>query len=137
MNTITLHNATVGIFPVTAEFSVSLRDCLDSLTYDKGEARLMLAVLKDAVECIERYRTGRGSRSRAAYDAALRWVCTHNPHWPFSFDSICLELDLDPDRLRSFLASESVALITTSPANTSHLRASATPRPALTSQRSR
>jgi hypothetical protein len=137
MNTITLHNATRSAFPLTTAISASFRDCFDALTYDKGEARLMLAVLKDAIECIERYRASRGARSHAAYAAALRWVCTNNPHWPFSFENICCELDLNADRLRSFLASESMAIITASRVNTSPLKASATLRPAPTSRRLR
>jgi hypothetical protein len=88
---------------VLSALEESVLPLLEQLQYQKGEERLMLAVLKDAVECIERYRTGCGVHSRPTYDEALQWVRTHDRIWPFSFENICLGLDLDPDRLRSFL----------------------------------
>jgi|GEM_PF-4363829 len=83
--------------------ALSLLPSLEHLHYEKGEERLMLAVLKDAVECIERYRYEYGSRSRSAYHEALRWVRGHDPTWLFSFENVCLGLNLDPMRLRSML----------------------------------
>jgi hypothetical protein len=81
----------------------SLLPSLEQLHYDRGEERLMLAVLKDAVECIERYRHEYGARSRATYDDALRWVRGNDRTWLFSFENVCLGLSLDPSRLRSLL----------------------------------
>jgi hypothetical protein len=104
---------------------------LEQLHYDTGEARLMLAVLKDAAECIERYRSRRGARSRPEYDAALSWVCTPDRTWPFSFENICLGLDLDPARLRSVLVSSLPTALTESRADTFPPKVSAAPRPAL------
>ena len=83
----------------------SLLTMLEQLHCEKGEERLMLAVLRDAVECIERYRTGRGVHSRPAYDEALQWIRAHDRRWPFSFENICLGLDLNPALLRAFLES--------------------------------
>jgi len=78
---------------------------LERLRYQQGEKRLMLAVLKDAVGCIERYGTGQGPQGWPACCAALRWVLSHDRMWPFSFENICLALDLDPARLRLALCS--------------------------------
>lgn len=78
---------------------------LERLDYQEGEKRLMLAVLKDAVGCIERYETGQRLQGWPACRAALRWVLSHDRTWPFSFENICLALDLDPTRLRSALCS--------------------------------
>ena len=47
----------------------------------------MLAVLKDAIECIERYRRDHGARSRTTYLDALRWIRNHDCSWPFSFEN--------------------------------------------------
>ena len=81
----------------------SLLPTLEQLQYDRGEERLMLAVLKDAIECIERYRHDYGARSRKTYLDALRWVRSHDRTWLFSFENVCLGLGLDPSRLRSVL----------------------------------
>ena len=88
-----------------AEPRSSLLLLLEQLDYQQGEKRLMLAVLKDAVECIEHYSSGCGARSLPAYRAALRWVFAQDQAWSFSFENICLALDLDPVRLRFALCS--------------------------------
>ena len=106
-----------------AESKPSLLTVLEQIDYQQGEKRLMLAVLKDAVGCIERYSSGRGARSRPAYRAALRWVFAHDQGWPFSFENICLALDLDPARLRSALCSPLPSLFTTTRASTFRPRA--------------
>jgi hypothetical protein len=82
---------------------LSLLTVLEQLHYQQGEKRLMLAVLMDAVTCIERYHSERGARSLPTYRAALRWVLAQDQEWLFSFENICLALDLDPGRLRSAL----------------------------------
>lgn len=89
----------------SADTQPSLLLLLEQLDYQQGEKRLMLAVLKDAVGCIERYGSGRGVRSLPAYRAALRWIFAQDQAWPFSFENICLALDLDPVRLRFALCS--------------------------------
>jgi hypothetical protein len=89
----------------SADAQPSLLMLLEQLDYQQGEKRLMLAVLKDAVECIERYNSSRGSRSLQAYRAALRWVFAQDQAWPFSFENICLALALDPVRFRFALCS--------------------------------
>ena len=44
---------------------------LEQLHYDRGEERLMLAALKDAVDCVERYRHEYGARSRSTYNRCV------------------------------------------------------------------
>jgi len=68
----------------------------EQLQYDRGEERLMLAVLKDAIECIERYRHDHSARNRKTYLDALRWVRSHDRTWLFSFENVGLGLGLDP-----------------------------------------
>ena len=69
----------------------------------EGEKRLMLAVLKDAVECLEKYRRSRVSTSRELYHNALAWVEDKNTDWLFSFTNVCDLLGFDPDYLRESL----------------------------------
>lgn len=106
----------------------SLTTGLNQLSYRRGEERLMLAILKDAVECIERYCYGQRTGSRSDYETALAWVRTHDAAWLFSFENICLELDLRPDRLRSSLESLSLRPFTKTHVSTSRLTVSATHR---------
>src|SRR3972149_5406135 len=69
----------------------------------EGEKRLMIAVLKDAVECLEKYRSARNSAGRSHYENALEWVQDKGTDWLFSFTNICDLLGFDPDYLRSVL----------------------------------
>jgi len=63
----------------------------------------MLAVLEDAIRCIERGRRSRrrGSCARAA--EAVAWVRSDDRAWPFAFASICDVLGLDVDAVRAGL----------------------------------
>ena len=96
----------------------SLVTRLERLSYKSGEERLMLAILKDAVDCIERYRYGRKVGSRPEYQAALAWVHTNDHTWLFSFENICVGLDLNSERLRSALESPLLCTTTKSHADT-------------------
>lgn len=69
----------------------------------EGEKRLMLAILKDAVECLEKYRGARSSSGRELYQNALEWTEDKGTGWLFSFNNICDLLGFDPDYLREFL----------------------------------
>ena len=69
----------------------------------EGEKRLMIAILKDAVECLEKYRGARSSSARELYQNALEWIEDKSTGWLFSFNNICALLGFDPDYLREFL----------------------------------
>jgi hypothetical protein len=69
----------------------------------EGEKRLMIAILKDAVECLEKYRGSRSSSGRIHYDNAIEWVEDTNMDWLFSFNNICDLLGFDPNYMREVL----------------------------------
>ena len=69
----------------------------------EGEKRLMIAILKDAVECLDKYRSARTSVGRSQYQNALEWVQDKSTDWLFSFTNICDLLGFDPDYLREVL----------------------------------
>lgn len=69
----------------------------------EGEKRLMIAVLKDAVECLEKYRGSRTSDGQIQYQSAIEWVEDTDTEWLFSFNNICDLLGFDPDYLREVL----------------------------------
>lgn len=69
----------------------------------EGEKRLMIAILKDAVECLDKYRSSRTSGGRMQYENALEWVQDTGTEWLFSFNNICDLLGFDSDYLRDVL----------------------------------
>ena len=69
----------------------------------EGEKRLMIAVLKDAVECLEKYRGSRSSIGQIQYQSAIEWVEDTDTEWLFSFNNICDLLGFDPEYLREVL----------------------------------
>jgi hypothetical protein len=121
-------NTSKIVGPLAPEDPLSLRMRLEQLSYQEGEKRLMLAVLIDAANCIERYRNGRRAQSWIECRAALRWVINQDRKWPFSFENICLALDLNADRLRLALCAPAVFSFRATRADTFLLRASGGPR---------
>jgi hypothetical protein len=71
----------------------------------EGEWRLLFAVLEDAVRCYTTAARSGRSADRRALEEVKEWVDARGDRDLFSFDSICRELDLEPDRLRRQLAS--------------------------------
>ncbi|MEX0804438.1 MAG: hypothetical protein WD688_14145 [Candidatus Binatia bacterium] len=69
----------------------------------EGEKRLMIAILKDAVECLDKYRDARNISGHSHYQNALEWVEDNSTDWLFSFNNICDLLGFDPDYLRAVL----------------------------------
>jgi hypothetical protein len=69
----------------------------------EGEKRLMIAILKDAVECLDKYRGARNSSGRSLYENALEWVQDKGTEWLFSFTNICDLLGFDPEYVREVL----------------------------------
>jgi hypothetical protein len=69
----------------------------------EGEKRLMIAILKDAVECLDKYRGTGSSSGQSHYQNALEWVQDKSTDWLFSFTNICDFLGFDPDYLREVL----------------------------------
>lgn len=59
------------------------------------EQRLMMAVLHDALECIDKYRSATDARGRRLFHDAKQWLLAAEPHWPYSFERICGVLELD------------------------------------------
>ena len=64
-----------------------------------GPRALMLAILEDAVRCIERGRRRRHRHNRQLAEAES-WVRCDSRDWPFSFTNICDVLGVDADAVR-------------------------------------
>ena len=69
----------------------------------EGEKRLMIAILKDAVECLEKYRGSRSDTGKISYQSAIEWVEDTDTDWLYSFTNICDLLGFDPHYLREQL----------------------------------
>ena len=66
----------------------------------QGERRLMLAVLRDAVDCYRQGRRARDPATRLVFAEARAWLESTDRCVVFSFESICDALDIDADYLR-------------------------------------
>jgi hypothetical protein len=67
------------------------------------EARLMLAVLEDAVHVYQQCSSLRNARSRRLFRETDEWFTSNETASPFSFVTICQLFGLDPDYLRAGL----------------------------------
>lgn len=67
------------------------------------EQRLVLAVLRQAVEDLRKHRWARGRRAQRLYRDAYQWVDATDRRWPYSFVNICEVLQLSPTALRAEL----------------------------------
>jgi hypothetical protein len=60
----------------------------------------MIAVLHDALNCIEKYRFATDQRGRRLFDEVTQWLGAKETGWPYSFESICEVLGLDANAVR-------------------------------------
>jgi hypothetical protein len=65
-----------------------------------GPRALMLAVLGDAVQCLEAGHRRRSFQTRRLGVEAEAWVRCDRGDWPCSFVNICEILGLEPDAVR-------------------------------------
>ena len=73
-----------------------------------SEQRLMLAVLVDAINILQGWSRMGSARKRRAFAEAGQWVNTRGTSYPFSFDSVCDALGIDPEILRGRLSGLSI-----------------------------
>ena len=73
-----------------------------------GARALMLAILEDAMLCIEQGRGPRHRRTRQVAAEAETWMRSDCGEWLFSFASICDVLGIDADALRARLLLNNV-----------------------------
>jgi len=67
------------------------------------EERLMIAILHDARDCVEKYRLARNQHGQRLFREATQWFLADEADWPYSFEGICLILDLDSNAVRQRL----------------------------------
>ena len=74
-----------------------------------GARALMLAILEDAMLCVERGRRRRHPHTRRLAAEAETWMRSDCREWLFSFASICDVLGIDADALRVRLLTDVTA----------------------------
>jgi hypothetical protein len=67
------------------------------------ERELMLAVLEDAITCINAYASSSDGKRQRLFREALDWILEEDEQWPFSFNNICEALRLDARCVRAGL----------------------------------
>ncbi len=68
--------------------------------YLEPEKILMLAVLQDAIICLQKYRASGSRRNKRLFDEAKEWIQLDDRDWPFSFNNVCEAVSLNPGYLR-------------------------------------
>ena len=99
---------------MTSDFEMTLREASavlpaqmsGGMRWDantSGPRALMLAVLEDAVRCIDEGRMCRRFHTRRLAAEAEAWVHCDRGDWPFSFVNICEVIGFDVDAVRARL----------------------------------
>ncbi len=66
----------------------------------RGERRLMLAVLQDALDCYQKYAFADDGHGHQMFTDADTWIASEDRDWYFSFENICETLEINPQYLR-------------------------------------
>jgi hypothetical protein len=66
----------------------------------RPEGQLMIAVLQDAIDCLEKHRFATGHFERRLFHDAQRWILNRGAAGPFAFEFICGVLGLDANAVR-------------------------------------
>ena len=68
-----------------------------------GEERLMLALLKDGIDCFFRYLPATDNKGREIFEETDVWIFEDSSDRVFSFENVCETLGIDPSYLRAKL----------------------------------
>lgn len=90
-----------GLFEPEVVLPAQLFAPLREQLSNKGECKLLVAVLEEAVECFQKYLRASEPPKRRLFQEAERWImCEGDTPPAFSFEHICGVLGIDPDYLR-------------------------------------
>ena len=63
----------------------------------------MIALIRDALRCIAKYRYARDKRGKRLFAQETQWVLSDDADWLYAFVRVCESLDLDPNAVRRSL----------------------------------
>jgi hypothetical protein len=75
------------------------------------EKALLLAILQDAVHCLEKYKAAKDRVGKERFRDAESWIMEPGNEWIFSFDNVCDLLGLDPQYVRQGLRKQRVKTV--------------------------
>jgi hypothetical protein len=65
--------------------------------------KLMMAILEDALRCFQNNADARTGARKRLFDDAEQWLCGEGGEGPFSFETVCETLGIEPKFLRQGL----------------------------------
>ena len=71
--------------------------------YPSGEHRLLVAIIRDAVDCFQKHIHARDGKRRQLFVDAEEWINIEGDRSPFSFVNVCDMLGMNPDFVREGL----------------------------------
>jgi hypothetical protein len=99
-DTFSRENSMDGLAQVDTLAPLELLERVKRTAYQEPERALMVAVLRDAITCLEKYAAFRSSGNRRLFDEALEWILSDDCEWLFSFNNVCEALGVNPAYLR-------------------------------------
>jgi hypothetical protein len=93
----------LSLFEPDALVSAQYSESLCSKTRSEPEKRLMLAVLKDAINCFQDNVFARGGKRKKLFEESEAWILAGDHGWVFSFENICVVLGINPAYVRQGL----------------------------------
>lgn len=74
------------------------------------EKKLMIAILRDSMRCVERYRGAKNPSGRRCYQREAEWILSDDTSHVHGFVRVCESLDLETEAVRrTFRLGESAA----------------------------
>ena len=78
-------------------------DTFQRTNYQEPERVLMLAVLEDAIDCLQKHATCVAGKKKRLFDETIGWIRTEDDDWLFSFNNVCDTVGLNAGSLRRAL----------------------------------
>jgi hypothetical protein len=97
---LTLEEIRNSLLQVDHLLPIQFFDTFRRKTLLEPERILMLAILEDAISCVQKYKTPSSGKDKRLFDQALEWILTEDDEWLFSFNSVCEAVGVSPGCLR-------------------------------------
>ena len=73
--------------------------------FPSGEHRLLVALIQDAIECVQKHMHARDAKRRQLFLDAQSWIGSDDDRGVFSFNNVCMLLGMNPEYVRQGLLS--------------------------------
>lgn len=84
-----------------SRFALQQRSRIAAPDRADGTRRLMWAILKDTLACYHAYANATTVHGQRLFREAERWLLSTDLSWMFSFENVCVVLDIDSECLRN------------------------------------